>query len=114
MAKNRKDRSQGPEVRSRNEDSSGSPLLASRFSLLTSAFVLLLVPRPGSAHPMGNFSISHYAGIRIERDFVELDYFIDMAEIPTFQEIQRTGIVPKVGDPSLMGYLEPKAETLKA
>ena len=114
MAKNRKDRSQGPEVRSRNEDSSGSPLLASRFSLLTSAFVLLLVPRPGSAHPMGNFSISHYAGIRIERDFVELDYFIDMAEIPTFQEIQQTGIVPKVGDPSLMGYLEPKAETLKA
>src|SRR6266571_9544592 len=84
------------------------------FCLLPAAFCLLLVPRPGSAHPMGNFSISHYAGIRIERDFVELDYFIDMAEIPTFQEIQQTGIVPKVGDPSLMGYLEPKAETLKA
>src|SRR6266571_966788 len=114
MAKNRKDRSQAPEVRSRNEDSSGSPLLASRFSFLTSAFVLLLVPPPVSAHPMGNFSISHYAGIRIERDFVELRYLIDMAEIPTFQEIQQTGIVPRVGDKSLAGYLEREAEALKA
>ena len=111
MAKNGKDRSQKPEVRSQNENAS---LLASRFSLLTSAFVLLLVPQAGFAHPMGNFSISHYAGIRIERDFVELRYLIDMAEIPTFQEIQQTGIVPRVGDRSLSGYLEREAEALKA
>ncbi len=114
MAKNRKARSQKPEVRSQNENASGASLLASRFSLLTSAFVLLLVPPPVSAHPMGNFSISHYAGIRIERDFVELRYLIDMAEIPTFQEIQQTGIVPRVGDKSLAGYLEREAEALKA
>src|SRR5438445_8446786 len=117
MAKNRRDRSQKREVRSQNENASGASLLAllaSRFSLLTSAFVLLLVPQAGSAHPMGNFSISQYAGIRIERDFVELRYLIDMAEIPTFQEVQQTGIVPRVGDRSLAGYLEREAEALKA
>src|SRR5438128_1611680 len=105
---------QKSEARSQNENASGASLPAFRFSLLTSAFVLLLAPPPVSAHPMGNFSISHYAGIRIERDFVELRYLIDMAEIPTFQEIQQTGIVPRVGDKSLAGYLEREAEALRA
>src|SRR5438094_3550065 len=105
---------QKSEVRSQNENASGASLLAFRFSILTSAFVLLRPPPPVSAHPMGNFSISHYAGIRIERDFVELRYLIDMAEIPTFQELQQTGIVPRVGDRSLAGYLEREAEGLKA
>jgi len=69
------------------------------------------------AHPMGNFSISHYAGIRIDGDSVELRYIVDMAEIPTFQEIQdvqKLGIVLKPGDPSLASYLEREAEILKA
>ncbi|MBV9296481.1 MAG: sulfite exporter TauE/SafE family protein [Acidobacteriaceae bacterium] len=59
-------------------------------------------------HPMGNFSISHYAGIRIERTSVELTYLIDMAEIPTFQEMQRSGITG-VEDPHLNTYLAGKA-----
>ena len=66
---------------------------------------------------MGNFSISHYAGIKIGQDFIELRYLLDMAEIPTFQEVQemqRAGVVPKWGDPSLADYLERKAEILKA
>ncbi len=74
---------------------------------------ILLAPRTSSAHPLGNFSISHYAGIRVEQDVVELRYLIDMAEIPTFQEIQETGIAPEVGHPSLHGYLARKAEVLK-
>src|SRR5713226_745266 len=85
----------------------------SAYCLLLSAFCLLVAPRPASAHPMGNFSISHYAGIRIQKGFIELRYLIDMAEIPTYQEIQQTGILPKVGDPSLSGYLARKAEVLK-
>ena len=47
----------------------------------------LCVPRPGPAHPLGNFSVSHYAGIRVEQGAIELRYLIDMAEIPTFQEL---------------------------
>ena len=96
------------------EGSREGHIFRAAFCLLPAAFCLPLVPQPGSAHPMGNFSISHYAGIRIERDFVELRYLIDMAEIPTFQEIQQTGIVPRVGDKSLTGYLEREAEALKA
>jgi ABC-type nickel/cobalt efflux system permease component RcnA len=69
-------------------------------------------PLTSDAHPMGNFSISHYAGIRVEAGFIELQYLIDMAEIPTFQEMQDTGIVPQEGDPSLANYLAKKAELL--
>ena len=65
------------------------------------------------AHPLGNFSISQYTAIRIGRDAIELRYVIDMAEIPTFQEIQDTAIVPEAGHVSLGPYLTRKAETLK-
>ena len=39
------------------------------------------------AHPLGNFTINQYAGLQISRDAVVLDYVLDMAEIPAFQEI---------------------------
>jgi nickel/cobalt exporter len=74
-------------------------------SLLLIAGLLSIAPGNLFAHPMGNFSISHYAAIHIERDTVELHYVIDMAEIPTYQEIQRTGIVAQQGDSSLAPYL---------
>jgi nickel/cobalt exporter len=38
------------------------------------------------AHPMGNFSISHYSKIQVGMERVDLLYIIDMAEVPTFQE----------------------------
>src|SRR2546427_542328 len=66
----------------------------------------LVAPPLGLAHPLGNFSISHYAGLRMTREGIELRYVLDMAEIPTFLEIQETGIVPEVGHPSLRGYLD--------
>ena len=63
---------------------------------------------------MGNFSISHYAAITLRRRrSIELRYLIDMAEIPTFQEIQDGGIAPAAGHPSLDAYLARKAEALK-
>jgi nickel/cobalt exporter len=39
------------------------------------------------AHPLGNFTINHHAGIRVEPDRVLLDIVIDQAEIPTFQAV---------------------------
>jgi nickel/cobalt exporter len=45
----------------------------------------LLMPSLVAAHPLGNFTINHYAGIRVEPDRVLLDVVIDQAEIPTFQ-----------------------------
>jgi ABC-type nickel/cobalt efflux system permease component RcnA len=71
-------------------------------------------PLASEAHPLGNFSISHYAGIRIEPGFIELHYLIDMAEIPTFQEMQDTGVVPQEGGPRLDAYLAKKADFLAA
>jgi ABC-type nickel/cobalt efflux system permease component RcnA len=48
----------------------------------------LLIPLgsgPGAAHPLGNFTINHYTGIRVSPDSVLVDRVIDRAEIPTFQ-----------------------------
>jgi ABC-type nickel/cobalt efflux system permease component RcnA len=75
---------------------------------------LAIAAAPGalSAHPMGNFSISHYTGIRVTARGAELHYVIDMAEIPTFQEIQDSGIVPEAGHPSLAPYLARKVDAL--
>ena len=38
-----------------------------------------------AAHPLGNFTINHYAGVRVEPDRILLDVVIDQAEIPAFQ-----------------------------
>lgn len=45
-----------------------------------------LLPAPAAAHPLGNFTINHYAELRIEPDRVRVDLVLDLAEIPTFQE----------------------------
>jgi ABC-type nickel/cobalt efflux system permease component RcnA len=45
----------------------------------------LVVPGLVAAHPLGNFTINHYAGIRVEPDRILLDIVIDHAEIPAFQ-----------------------------
>ena len=50
---------------------------------------VLLVPAVALAHPLGNFTINHYAGLRVSADRVAVDLVIDRAEIPAFQEIRR-------------------------
>jgi nickel/cobalt transporter (NicO) family protein len=44
------------------------------------------LPSRTSAHPLGNFTINHYAEVRVGRDAILLDVVIDMAEIPAFSE----------------------------
>jgi ABC-type nickel/cobalt efflux system permease component RcnA len=41
------------------------------------------------AHPMGNFSVSHYSRIEPARDGAAIRYVLDLAEIPTFQLLQQ-------------------------
>lgn len=74
--------------------------------------LLLAIPARLFAHPMGNFSISHYGGITIQRGFVEIRYLLDMAEIPTFQELQQTGLTARTDDPKLSSYLAEKSGAL--
>jgi nickel/cobalt exporter len=53
------------------------------------AIVTALVILPSSAalaHPLGNFTINTYSGIRVQPELVIVRYVVDMAEIPTFQE----------------------------
>jgi ABC-type nickel/cobalt efflux system permease component RcnA len=74
---------------------------------------MVTIPRVAHAHPMGNFSINHYTRIVAGARDVELDYIIDMAEIPTFQETKEGGLVTKTGDPALAPYLARQADSLK-
>ena len=57
-------------------------------AVLGMAVASLAMPIVASAHPLGNFTINHYAGLTIAPDHIDLDVVIDMAEIPTFQERQ--------------------------
>src|SRR4051812_33823936 len=58
--------------------------MAVRRILLSFVTATLLV----SAHPMGNFSVSHYAKFRVGSDRIRLAYALDLAEIPTFELLQ--------------------------
>ena len=51
--------------------------------------ILLFGSSRAIAHPLGNFTINHFTRIEIGTDRVKLHSVIDMAEIPTFQELQK-------------------------
>ena len=80
---------------------------------LSRTVLLLLVSVATSfAHPMGNFSVNHYAKITISQGYVEIRYLLDMAEIPTFQEIRQLDITPTADAPGT--YLARQEQLLKA
>jgi ABC-type nickel/cobalt efflux system permease component RcnA len=41
---------------------------------------------------MGNFSVNHYSAISVAGNRVQILYLVDMAEIPTFQELASLGV----------------------
>jgi nickel/cobalt transporter (NicO) family protein len=51
--------------------------------------VLLALPGVAKAHPLGNFTVNHYAGIELAGDTVYVRYALDLAEIPAFQDGDR-------------------------
>ena len=63
---------------------------------------------------MGNFSINHYSKIKVGQSAIDVLYLIDMAEIPTYQEIRQAGFTPKADDPNVAQYLNRQEEVLKA
>ena len=57
-----------------------------RGAIATVALIFALaIPATVAAHPLGNFTINHFAGIRIEPEVIRLDVVLDRAEIPTFE-----------------------------
>ena len=68
------------------------------------AVSLLLGPR-SLAHPMGNFSVNHYSKISLESDGIKISYIIDLAEIPTYQELQQGNVTADVADPAVARFV---------
>jgi ABC-type nickel/cobalt efflux system permease component RcnA len=66
---------------------------------------LLFCGASALAHPMGNFSVNHYSKIKIGPQAIEILYLVDMAEIPTYQEMRRFGVVAGPDNSSTMLYL---------
>jgi nickel/cobalt exporter len=64
------------------------PMRAAARGLVLGAVLVPVMAAVALAHPLGNFTINHYAGIRVEPERVVLDVVIDEAEIPTFQARQ--------------------------
>jgi len=56
------------------------------FGVLVTALAFA-VPLAGAAgaHPLGNFTVNTYAGLRVQPDQVVVDLVVDMAEIPAVQ-----------------------------
>ena len=53
------------------------------------AIALVVAGATGAAaHPLGNFTVNTYSGLRVGPDRLVVDYVVDMAEIPTFQARQ--------------------------
>jgi nickel/cobalt transporter (NicO) family protein len=58
--------------------------------LVVIAFALVL-PSAASAHPLGNFTINHFARVQVAGERVYVRYVLDLAEIPAFQA-RRDGV----------------------
>src|SRR5205807_8266728 len=64
------------------------------------------VPSVASAHPLGNFTVTHYARLEPAGDLVRVLYVLDMSELPTFQEKPRYAPDPE-------GHADRRAEQIR-
>jgi nickel/cobalt transporter (NicO) family protein len=60
--------------------------------LLLLGAVHVVTAASAAAHPLGNFTINRYSGIEVKSAEVLVHYVVDMAEIPTFQELRRIDV----------------------
>jgi nickel/cobalt exporter len=86
--------------------------------LLVSLLALGVLSAPAAArsHPLGNFTINTSASLVLGADEVLLDYVVDMAEVPAFQE---RGTIDADGDGSISseenaGYRDDVCQRLRA
>jgi len=82
-----------------------------RLSAILLLAVSLMTPA-AFAHPMGNFSVNHYSKISFESDGIRIQYIIDLAEIPTYQELQQNNLNAKTDDPRVASFLSSRGEAL--
>jgi nickel/cobalt exporter len=66
-----------------------SPVARRAAVLAALAIALVVAGATGAAaHPLGNFTVNTYSGLRVGPDRLVVDYVVDMAEIPAFQARQ--------------------------
>jgi ABC-type nickel/cobalt efflux system permease component RcnA len=80
------------------------------FRNLLCVLTLLVVAPSSFAHPMGNFSVNHYSKISLDHDGIKLTYIIDLAEIPTYQELQQGNVTADVADPLVKRFVESRGQ----
>ncbi len=81
-----------------------------RSTLFVVLVLLLLWASPAAAHPLGNFTINRFTELRFDDDNARIHYVVDMAEIPTFQELEGIGAEPTSAD--LSAYARSQGERL--
>jgi nickel/cobalt exporter len=57
-------------------------------ALIVCALLIPALADGASAHPLGNFTINHFARIEMGIERITIRYVVDMAEIPAFQQLQ--------------------------
>jgi ABC-type nickel/cobalt efflux system permease component RcnA len=84
-------------------------------AILVSTLLSILVPAVAFAHPLGNFTINRYSRLEIQPTQVRVRYVLDMAEIPTYQELGT--IHSRQGDPTdaeKLAYLAARVQSIKS
>lgn len=82
-------------------------------SLFAATLLTFLTPTLAAAHPLGNFTVNRYSRLEVGRDQVQLRYVLDLAEIPTLQELQaNAGPALKQGGAARERWLAAKAREL--
>ncbi len=57
-------------------------------SLVLAVFLIIGFAGAAIAHPLGNFTINHFARLEVGDERINIRFVVDMAEIPTLQEMQ--------------------------
>ena len=75
-------------------------------SLVMAIAASVVVSAAALAHPLGNFTINHYSGLRVAPDAIVVDHVTDYAEIPTFTErrLMDTDVSGDVSDAESAAY----------
>jgi nickel/cobalt exporter len=60
-----------------------------RLVLIVVTAAALAGPAAASAHPLGNFTVNHFARVQVAGDRLFVRYVLDLAEIPTYEARQR-------------------------
>lgn len=67
-------------------------IMASVAIVAASSLAVVAAPTAALAHPLGNFTINTSAALMVGADHVVVEYVVDMAEIPAFQERTRVDL----------------------